>query len=152
MSGRENKEGPRRSFITYSKPEEHERGFVNSVTAKALSLSVPVQLHRTQNQVTGYPNWGQRPGKLQEQVGWKLGSRASVARETISPLKALMEMPDWSSHLETIAWHWTRKQIPLLPKCQECRGPTLPIFKGWQAPKTSEQILTSGALRMRTNS
>lgn len=76
--------------------------------AKALSLSIPVKLHRTRNQVTGYPNWGQRLGKLQEHMGWKPGSPASLARETISRLKALMEMPDWSSHLETIAWHANR--------------------------------------------
>lgn len=79
--------------------------------AKAFSWCVPGKLRGTQNQVTGYPNWGQRLGKLQEQVGWKPGFPANLARETISRLKALMEMPDWSSHLETVAWHCTCKQI-----------------------------------------
>lgn len=66
-------------------------------------LSVPVQFHRPKNQVTGNPNWGGRLRKTEELGGWKPWSSASLAGETISPLKALTEMPGQSSHLEIIS-------------------------------------------------
>lgn len=64
---------------------------------------VPVKLYRPQSQVTGPSNWCGRLGKIERHVGWKPGCSASLARETISPVKALMEMPGPSSHLETVS-------------------------------------------------
>lgn len=55
------------------------------------------------SQVIGPSNWCGRLGKIEKHVGWKPGCSASLARETISPVKALMEMPGPSSHLETVS-------------------------------------------------
>lgn len=70
------------------------------------------------SQLTGPSNWCGRLGKIEKHVGWKPGCSASLARETISPMKALMEMPGPSSHLETVSWHCACKQTLLLLKWQ----------------------------------
>lgn len=76
-----------------------------NVTVKGFKKkkSVPVKLYRPQNQVTGYSNQGRRLGKIERSMWAGSLGPASLARETISPVKALMEMPGQSSHLETVS-------------------------------------------------
>lgn len=63
--------------------------------------------HRIKLQVTPH---GMEGWETEELEGWKPWSSARFTRETLSPLKALMEMPGQSSHLEIVSWHCTRKQ------------------------------------------
>lgn len=89
-------------------------------------------------------------------MGWKAGKQRSWRDENLGLLPGSLEKPSphWKRYLrcqaKAVIWKsfltlYSQTRHNFAWKGKECSGPTMPIFKYWQAPKTSEQIWLSGA-------